>query len=149
MTFRNRPTVDSPLADLIAGRIDQATYRRRMADLERHAADSLDVEPAPARRRPEPERSGFVIVWMAVAFGLVLLAIAVAGIVATLAAPRTTHQPTVELGSSEGTTAGAGDTALTVNLGASAAGSSGAPHRSEATPDPDAGEAEDHTSGAP
>jgi hypothetical protein len=50
--------------------------------------------------------------------------LAVAGIVATLAAPRTTHQPTVELGSSGGTTAGAGDTSLTVNLGASAVGSS-------------------------
>jgi hypothetical protein len=179
--------LDHPLAALAEGRIDQAEYRRRMGDLERRAADSLDVEPAPRRppeprplhhhtvddgasdpiwhrhampngdvgpyrhplryaqahrprsaddfdrRRPEPDRSGMVIVWMAVLFALCLLAIAIAGIVAHLAAaPRTTHQPTVELGPSEGTTAGAGDTPLTVNLGASAVGSSGAPLEREA-----------------
>lgn len=82
MTIRPKP--DTPLGDLVAGRIDQAEYRRRMAELERRAADSLDVEPYPARRPPEPDRSGMVIVWLAAAFGLVLLAIAVAGIVATL-----------------------------------------------------------------
>lgn len=84
MTFRNRPSVDHSLGDLVAGRIDQAEYRRRMADLERHAADSLDVEPAPVRRRPEPDRSGAVIVWLAVALVVVLFAIAVAGILVTL-----------------------------------------------------------------
>lgn len=81
---RARPTAHTPLGDLVAGRIDQAEYRRRMADLERRAADSLDAEPAPARRRPEPDRSGAVIVWLAAGLGLVLLAIAVAGIIATL-----------------------------------------------------------------
>src|SRR5215207_3019787 len=94
MTFRRKPTVDSPLGDLIRGRIDQAEYRRRMADLERRSADSLDAEPVIRRVPPEPDRSGNVITWLAIALALLLLAIAVGGIVAFGAAPRSAPDPT-------------------------------------------------------
>ena len=114
-------TVDTPLADLVAGRIDQTEYRRRMADLERRAADALDVEPAPARRRADPARSGMVVVWMAVVFGTVLLAIAVAGILATLAAPRGAQ--TTDLEPSRD---------MSASAGVSSAGLPGAPPEREA-----------------
>lgn len=92
---------ETPLALLIAGRIDQAEYRRRMADLERLAADSLDAEPAPLHRRPEPDHSGQVIVWLAVALAGVLLWIAIVGIVATIAAPRSAPDPTAPSAASD------------------------------------------------
>lgn len=82
-------TADTPLGDLIAGRIGQAEYRRRMADLERRAADSLDAEPAPARRAaPEPERSGAGCVWVAVAFVLALTFALGVLVGSSIAAPR-------------------------------------------------------------
>lgn len=51
MTFRRRPTAfDTPLGDLIAGKIDQAEYRRRML-VETHVRyldpDPLTVDPEP------------------------------------------------------------------------------------------------------
>jgi hypothetical protein len=86
--------------------------------------------------RVDPERVHQVVVYVnadrprfPVLTWLLVIAIvaAAAFLIANRSAPRSAHQSTVELGPSAGTTAGAGDTSLPVNLGASAAGPIGAP----------------------
>ncbi len=99
----------------------------------------IRVEPCPwcsgrgrmvDRRAAYRDRPAFPLLTVILAILLIVAGVALitSPIREPRAAPRTTHQPTVELGPSAGTTAGAGDTSLTVNLGASAVGSSGAPH---------------------
>jgi len=95
-----RPRAETPLGQLIAGRIDQTEYRRRMAHLERRDAELLDVEPDPARAIRDAEtrdefRSGRGFVWLGLAWlvGFVLIALLVATIVKDLAAPRSAAPP--------------------------------------------------------
>jgi hypothetical protein len=94
---------DTPLHDLVAGRIDQAEYRRRMADLERRAADSLDVEPSPYRPRwhlvPPPPPRPHPILWVGLGVAWALGALVVGWLViqiwiALTAAPLSAPDPT-------------------------------------------------------
>ena len=131
MANGDKSTYRHPLSDDRAHPVPARPYpiRERPGSPESVIATPRELDPDPREIEHEPvprqlvDRPRFpLFTWI-----LVIAAIAaVAFLIANRPAPRSSHQPTVELSPGRGTTAGAGDTSPS-DLGASADGSFAAP----------------------